>query len=220
MNEEEAGAEGILPVPEVKGDQRPSSSPSSCPSSSSSSSSSPSSSSFCRLVAVPRVEEEASRRAADVAQDGHVVEEQRKPHLQGEGKGGRKSRNDHYDECMDLPRAGICMPPASPALYLSFPPPQSFPPCPAPFASPPPPPYLMHALLGHGGGVHLKRYVNAGVERRQGGKGKHVGPAVGLPVGLVVGVLHVALRGAFLEVAAGPARLLLLRHLLGSRGRR
>jgi len=53
-----------------------------------------------------------------------------------------------------------------------------------------------------------------------------VGPAVGLPISLVVVVLLVTLRRALLEVPAGPAGLLLLRllllrlgELLGSRRR-
>ena len=63
LNEEEARAEGILPIAEVKGDQRPSSSsPASSPSSS-----------FCRMVTVSRVEEEASGWTTNIAQDGNVV---------------------------------------------------------------------------------------------------------------------------------------------------
>ena len=68
LDEEEASTEGILTVAQVKGNQRPSSS-----SSSSSSPASSPSSSFCRLVTVLRVEEEASGWTTNVAQNRHVV---------------------------------------------------------------------------------------------------------------------------------------------------
>ena len=67
LDEEEASTEGILTVAKVKGNQRPSSSSSSSPPASFPSSS------FCRLVTVSRIEEEASGWTTNVAQNRHVV---------------------------------------------------------------------------------------------------------------------------------------------------